>query len=541
MTNLEPEIEIVEIGTTGDRIVDVALSAIGDKGLFTKELDAALLEGRIDMAVHSLKDLPTLLTKGLSLAAVVRRSDPWDVFVAGPTFAGRLHELPPGASIATSSLRRGAQLLSWREDLEIVPVRGNVETRLRRLSENKWEGMILAEAGLKRLDLASHIRERIPRKVMLPAVGQGAIAVVARADDHEILSLLDHLDHKPSRLAAMAERAFLRRLEGGCQVPIGAYAEVHDGDAGLSLEGCVASLDGRTVLRDRLEAAGEDPEAIGIALAEQLISRGASRILSDARRSAVNQPSSFAAWDASKSVILFRSPEEDDRYVAAFRSMKWDVECIPLLEYSYENAGVLADRLKHPDHYAAVALTSPRAVDAIASNADAYRLAREGWAGKPAYAVGPETARRAARLGLQVLGESSGNSGTLADLVAEQPPKGALLFLSGTPRRSEFTDKLTGAGINYEELIVYRSHVVEKISLTGRRAEWVVFFSPRGVRLAEDGIDLDWSGIKKAAIGPTTAEAIKEAGWPVDAVADSPSPNALVTAILAAQTNEQDK
>ncbi len=277
-------VALQEIRTRGDRIVDTPLAEIGEKGLFTQELDEALLDGRIHLAVHSLKDLQTTLPEGIALGAVGERAAPWDAFVAHPDFAGRLEDLPEGAVLATSSLRRHAQLRAWRPDLRVVPVRGNVDTRLRKLDAGDWHGVILAEAGLVRLGLAPRIRQRLPLEVMIPAVGQGALGIVCAAADGAVHTLLRAtLHHAPTAAAAAAERAFLRRLEGGCQAPIGAYARLDDAGA-LVLDGCVASLDGSTLLRNRRAGDPAAPERLGLDLAESLLRRGAQDLL-DAIRS----------------------------------------------------------------------------------------------------------------------------------------------------------------------------------------------------------------------------------------------------------------
>lgn len=275
-------VDVQIITTTGDRILDVPLAQIGDKALFTKELDVALLAGEIDLAVHSLKDLPTALPEGIHIAAMGERAAPGDAFVNHPDGPARLADLPEGAVVCTSSLRRRAQLLAWRPDLEIPPVRGNVDTRIAKLDASDWHGIVLAEAGLERLGLIDRMGERIDREIMLPAVSQGALGIVCRAaDDETTKTLRDALHHEPTGYATMAERAFLRRLEGGCQVPIGAHATV-DGDR-ITVEGCVASLDGSELLRDRASGAAREAEELGTQLAETLIEAGADRILEAVR------------------------------------------------------------------------------------------------------------------------------------------------------------------------------------------------------------------------------------------------------------------
>jgi len=263
------------MSTVGDKVLDSPLSMIGDKGLFTKELEGALYDGRAHIAVHSLKDMQTRLPEGLLLASVTERHRPEDVLVAAP--GTTLASLPKGATVATGSLRRRAQLLSIRPDLHVVDVRGNVGTRLRKLEENGWDGMILALAGLERLGHADRVAQIIPASQMIPAVGQGALGIEARDDNPELLEMLAALEHRPTRICVEAERALLRHLEGGCQVPIGAHATL-DGDR-LELRGVIASPDGERVVRDELAGPASDAGALGVALAERLLAAGGAQIL----------------------------------------------------------------------------------------------------------------------------------------------------------------------------------------------------------------------------------------------------------------------
>jgi hydroxymethylbilane synthase len=284
--------ERIEIRTTGDVVRDVPLSRIGSRALFTRQIDDAMLDGRIDLAVHSLKDLPTRLPDGIVLAAVGLREDPRDALVGrGPLLWA---DVPHGAVIATSSLRRRAQLLRARPDLCVADIRGNVDTRLAKLDASaEWTAIVLASAGLARLGFSHRIGERLPATWMLPAPGQGALAVTARADDLGAQRVAREVLHDPATsLAVTAERGFLRRLEGGCQVPIAAHAEVLGGAGGaggaanVQLAGRVCSLDGREVaegmrareVRDETEA-----DALGRELAEELVAAGADRILAEVR------------------------------------------------------------------------------------------------------------------------------------------------------------------------------------------------------------------------------------------------------------------
>ena len=284
LENLFPEdqFEIKIIYTTGDRVIDTALSKIGDKGLFTKEIEAALLDGSIDMAVHSLKDLQTEQPDGLVIGTVCERETPNDIFISKS--GGEINVLPRGARVATGSLRRRSQLLHYRPDLNIEEIRGNVPTRLKKFDESDLDGMILAYAGVYRLGLGERVSQLIPFEIMLPAVGQGAVAIEIRSDDQRTAAAVAKLNHQPTRTCITAERAFLRRLEGGCQVPIGAYATL-TGES-VTLEGIVGSLDGNVVFRESLSGKAEDADSIGTKLADSLIALGARELLDSSREQA---------------------------------------------------------------------------------------------------------------------------------------------------------------------------------------------------------------------------------------------------------------
>lgn len=273
--DLTVELEIIK--TKGDKILDVPLADVGGKGLFVKEIEEAVLDGRAQLAVHSIKDVPTEFPPGLGLVAVAEREDFRDVLVSGDGL--KLDELPSGARIGTSSLRRRAQLLNRRPDLKIESIRGNVETRLSKIVTDNLDGVILAAAGLNRLGLAHKITQHLEPGVMLPAIGQGALGLETRTDDKAVLDIISFLDHRDTAVCVKAERAFLERLEGGCQVPIAALGVLKKNR--LQLTGLVADPDGRKCLRDRLEAEPEEAEDLGKSLAEELLDRGADEILSN--------------------------------------------------------------------------------------------------------------------------------------------------------------------------------------------------------------------------------------------------------------------
>lgn len=269
------DVEIIVIKTSGDIFTEARLSQIGGKGLFTKEIEEALLAQKIDLAVHSLKDLPTVLPHGLCLAVVSEREDVRDAFVSNKCRS--LAELPSGAVVGTSSLRRQSQLLQIRSDLEIKNLRGNLDTRLRKLDEGHYDAIILACAGLIRLGFAHRITEKISTDQICPAIGQGALGIEARSGDDSVLDTLQFLNHTETQLATEAERAFLRRLGGGCQVPIAGFGKVEGRE--LQLDGVVASTDGKQVYRHSLRSDLDQAEALGIRLAESLLAMGARDVL----------------------------------------------------------------------------------------------------------------------------------------------------------------------------------------------------------------------------------------------------------------------
>jgi hydroxymethylbilane synthase len=274
------EIRIEAMATQGDKILDVALAKIGDKGLFTKELEAQMLVDRADIAVHSLKDLPTQLPEGLILGCVTEREDPADALVVHEKHRDKtLETLPEGSVVGTSSLRRLAQLRHHFPNLNFKDVRGNVITRLEKLDGGEFDCLILAAAGLSRLQLADRIHQLIDPSISLHAVGQGALGIECRDGDERVLEQIKVLEHPPTARRCLAERAFLRTLEGGCQVPIGVNSRF-EGQT-LVLTGMVASLDGQRLIRDEVRGDGADPEAVGIALADALRRQGATAILEE--------------------------------------------------------------------------------------------------------------------------------------------------------------------------------------------------------------------------------------------------------------------
>lgn len=274
----ELTVETKPIVTKGDRILNVTLSKVGGKGLFVKEIEQALLDRKIDVAVHSMKDLPGEMADGLTLGAVSKREDPRDCLISRE--GQKLDELPSGATVGTSSLRRQAQVKAYRPDLNVEPVRGNIDTRLRKMREGQFDAILLAAAGLHRMGWQNLITEYLDVGVLLPAVGQGALGIQCRADDEEVLSLLKTLNDCATAFTVTAERAFLHRLNGNCQVPVGAFGTLEGND--VTLTGLVADPENAHVFRQ--SASGNDPERLGRQLADQVSATGAGRVLASLRR-----------------------------------------------------------------------------------------------------------------------------------------------------------------------------------------------------------------------------------------------------------------
>ncbi|WP_044100221.1 hydroxymethylbilane synthase [Acinetobacter pittii] len=277
LEELHPDltVELVKFVTQGDKILDTPLAKIGGKGLFVKELEAALLDGRADLAVHSMKDVPMALPEGLTLAVICEREDPLDAFVSNQF--EKFADLPQGAKVGTSSLRRKSQILKQRPDLQIIDLRGNVGTRLAKLDEGQYDAIILASAGLKRLGLSERIRHCLTPDISLPAVGQGALGLECRAADQDVLTLIQPLLHPETDVCVRAERAFNAYLEGGCQVPIAGYATLQNGK--IHIEGRVGSPDGQTLLRAELTDEANNAQQLGENLARNLLDQGAGELL----------------------------------------------------------------------------------------------------------------------------------------------------------------------------------------------------------------------------------------------------------------------
>lgn len=271
------EVELIGFTTRGDQLLDSPLSKVGGKGLFVKELELAMLEGKADIAVHSMKDVPMDFPEGLGLSVICEREDPRDAFVSNTHTS--FESLPEGAVVGTSSLRRMCQLSALRPDIQIKDLRGNVNTRLKKLDAGEYDAIILAAAGLIRLEMSERIRERISTDLSLPAGGQGAVGIECRTNDAEVMKLLRPLHHEQTATCVLAERALNKRLQGGCQVPIACFAELEN--SSLSMRGLVGSLDGSRILRSSGTGTNKDAEGLGVQLAEDLLAQGADKILAE--------------------------------------------------------------------------------------------------------------------------------------------------------------------------------------------------------------------------------------------------------------------
>ena len=280
-------VEIRTIKTQGDKILDVALNKVGGKGLFVKEIEEALVRREVDLAVHSIKDVPAQLPDGLVIGAIPKREDPRDVLISRSGLG--LDGLPQGAKVGTSSLRRMCQLRARRKDLQIEMLRGNVDTRLRKLDEGQYDAIILAAAGLIRLGHAARVTEFLAHEISLPAIGQGALGLEIRAGDEVVLPRIGRLDHEATARAVAAERGFLAKLGAGCQTPVAAHAEFDNGT--IVMEGLIGRPDGTEVLRDRIGGAAWDAEGLGRTLAERLLARGGDKILAECEAEGIPQPS----------------------------------------------------------------------------------------------------------------------------------------------------------------------------------------------------------------------------------------------------------
>lgn len=509
--------------TTGDRILDRPLPAIGGKGLFTEALESALRAGEIDIAVHSLKDLPVADPPGLTIGAILSRADVRDLLVSRHGFT--LETLPEGAVVGTSSLRRQAQLLAARPDLQVRSIRGNVQTRIRKVMEGDYDAAVLASAGVERLGLDQHLGQHLSLKAMLPAPGQGALAVQCRADDEDVLAFLASINEEPVRAAVTAERAFLLALGGGCAVPVAAYAHAQNG--GWHLEGLVADPEGAPLLR--VAESGLDPQVLGEDLAGQAVLAGAGRILDRIKPL------------RNKRILITRSAEQAGPFAERLAALGADPLLFPVIAFIPCEPESLRAYLQRLEFYSWIIFTSANAVrfffevyDALENRPPLPRIA----------AVGQITGDL-----LQVrnlipdfvpdvfTGEAL--AAGLGDLTGQR-----ILLPRARAGRPQIVRELVERGGTVDDVPLYETVTAEptKAALAeiNRGVSVITFTSPSGVRnfrkiLQEAGIDADalLAEALTVCIGPSTAEQLQEFGRDADLVPNTYTVDGMIEAMIA--------
>lgn len=535
------EVELVPIETKGDKILDVALSKVGGKGLFVKELEVALLEGRVDLCVHSTKDMPAELPEGLGLICFPPRADPRDALVMGGH--GGLSSLPHGARVGTSSLRRQAQLLHFRPDLEIVSVRGNIQTRMKKVEELGLSCVVLACAGIDRMAAEENIGHRFDHDEMLPAAAQGILSIEGRLGDERVLSLVRPLDDEDARVAVLAERAFLKTLGGGCQVPIAAYC-TREGDE-LTLRGLVANPNGSVLVRAVRRGSASAPEQLGFALGEDVLGHGGRRILVEL---GLHEPVAAPSLELEGvSVVVARDDAPDDNISLALSGQGAHVEPLNLMRLDEpEDGSALEAAVRELDTFDALAFTSAAAVERFFSRLDAAWMDLRALKKDAVIAaVGPKTesALRAHHARVDVIGEGTGADLAKA-LDAAMPLQGKRVLL---PRaeggREELREIAADKGAEVVVVDAYRSTpradakesvkaALDKVK--GAKARAVLLTSPRRVEVFAAALGDDRSALEGfclLAIGETTKAAMDEAGLEGAVAVESPTPGGVLSTV----------
>jgi hydroxymethylbilane synthase len=585
-------IEIIR--TTGDKLTEASLVKIAGKGVFTKEIEEALLERRVDLAVHSLKDLPTTLPDGLHVAAVTEREDPRDALVVHQSLIDRVRsiaELPEGARVGTSSPRRAAQLRHLRPDFQILELRGNVETRLRKLDAGEYDAIILASAGLARLGFADRITERVAADILLPAVGQGALGIESCVDDERTNFLLESLNHWPTRNAVEAERAVLRGLGGGCAVPIAAFGRVGDEAEGgaLTLEALVIDLAGTRAVRERVTGSQYKCDELGGLLARHLIAAGAHDILRDFREhrdeagtvempgpggeepEAQDSPTSNdgaeAADDipdllveiksappalplAGRRVIITRARHQADALARALENFGAEVVVCPTIEIREPESWEGLDRaLANLRDYQWLAFTSVNGVDYFLKRLDALGRGRAELTQLKVCAVGRKTAERLKAERIQIdLVPARFTAEALVEAFIKrfgvgQRLRGARMLLpAARTTRGVVRPALARVGVDVDVVEAYQNVVPEATSaavqslISSSRADYVIFTSPSTVNnlallLETDSLAEPLNKTRVACIGPVTAEAAERCGLQVHIQPAEHTAHAIVQAL----------
>jgi len=582
------EIEIIK--TTGDKLTEASLTKIAGKGVFTKEIEDALLERQVDLAVHSLKDLPTILPDGLHIAAITERVDVRDALIAGEALRGKvktIRDLPQGARVGTSSLRRRAQLLYLRPDLEIIELRGNVDTRLRKLNEGQYDVILLAAAGLIRLGFAERISAKIALTEMLTAVGQGALGIETRIDDQRTNLLLEALNHWPTRYAAEAERAVLRELGGGCAVPIAAFGMVKPGQKSgkLMLDALVADVDGRSVIRQKAEGSPHECEEIGGRLAEKLIAAGArdllarverekakEEILSHSRKAEsaeatqrlaemsenvesvplVAEAGSQQLPLAGRRVMVTRAPKQSSEMTKALQKLGAEVIACPTIEIKPPTSWEQLDyALVHLSWYDWLAFTSANGVEYFLRRLDELGHGRAELMSHRVCAVGRKTAEKLKNE--QITVDLMPERFTAESLVEEfikrfgvgQRLRGARMLLPASKTtRDVIRPAMEKIGVHVEVVEAYQTVLPSASSaevmklMREAQSDYIVFTSPSTVAnlaaiLETDHLAPLLARTRVACIGPVTAEAVGLHGLEVHIQPKEHTGEALVQALAA--------
>jgi hydroxymethylbilane synthase len=566
--NLAVEIQIIK--TTGDKLTEASLVKIGGKGVFTKEIEEALLERRVDLAVHSLKDLPTTLPDGLHLAAVTQREDARDALVVGSHLGSvrSIAELPQGARMGTSSLRRASQLRHLRPDLEIIDLRGNVETRLRKLDEGEYDAIILASAGLDRLGFSHRITARIDPEVMLSAVSQGALGLEARIDDDRTNFLLEALNHWATRYATEAERAVLSALGGGCAVPIAALGQIKEDENSelLVLDALVADAEGQRLIRDQVSGSPYKAQEIGALLARRLIAAGAYDLLpkvgasetkvSEAVEAAAeaHAPPQAPASDlplSGRRIIVTRAVKQAGEITRELESHGAEVIACPTIEIREpSNWEALDEAIAHLGRYDWLAFTSANGVDFFLRRLDELGHGRAEVSPHKICAVGRRTSERLKSEGLRVdLTPAKFTAESLAEAFIKrygvgQRLRGARMLLpAARTTRDVIRPALDKLGVEVNVVEAYQTVMPamkseELIKLvSGARADYIVFTSPSTVAnlaalLETDNLAANFPRTRVACIGPVTAEAARLHGLLVHLQPAEHTSQAIVEALL---------
>lgn len=545
------ESELVPLKTSGDRFGGNSIEELGVVGVFTKELEDALCEGRIDLAIHSMKDVPTEFCAACQVAVVFKREDPRDALV---TRSGEhLKDLDRGARIGTSSQRRASQLRAFRPDLRIVEMRGNVDTRLRKLDAGECDGVVLARAGLMRLGFAGRIAEVLPPEVMLSAVGQGALGLEFLEANRDLFPFIDHLIDRNTMLAVTAERAFQARMQGGCRVPLGAWARV-EGET-LTMDACVLSIDGTQAIRRRKVVSGKITPAtatvLGKELGEEIAEAGGSRLLQIARRAA-NSPAKSAIAKAlsGKTIVVTRAPEHSQALTIALEDAGAEVLQLPMVRFvPAKNRGPLDAGIERIHEFDWILFTSQVAVEFFMARSRELGKSTSDWRKDsrefPRVAtVGRATATAAVEAGLRVEYIAGAERGE--GLAAELGPslRGKTVFLPHSNLGGEPLAKaLREAGTDVTSVEAYGTVPPERVDaeILGRiRAggvDAVLFASPSAFRnfaafMEKAELSELSRKVQMAAIGPTTRKAIEEMGIEVSIEAADPSTESIVTAIV---------